>query len=478
MRARLLAVFSLLVAFGGAIGAQNTTPAAGPDWNRLNDETLRHFQALVRLDTQNPPGNEVLVTDYVKAVLEKEGIPVQIFALDPKRPNLVARLKGNGKKRPLLYMGHSDVVTVDPKKWTFPPFSATRDGGYIYGRGSDDDRPHVVAGLMTMLELKRLNVPLDRDVIFLVESGEEGTTGVGIGYMTTQHADAIAAEYCLAETGTVARVNGKVMYAGVQTVEKFPRRIELTATGPSGHASRPLKGNAVVHLAAAVAALGNWRVPMRLNDTTRAFFTKMAEISPETDAKRYRALLSPSSPAALEADAWFAEHEPGYSSMMRTSISPTIVNAGYRINVIPSEAKAQLDVRMLPDENPERFLAEVTRVINDKAVVARFLDDPGLNRPVNKPSRLDSEVFRTIQTQAGRSYDTVTMPLLSTGATDMSQVRGLGTECYGIGPAIDLEDGPKGFGAHSDQERILESEVYRFVKFSYDIVLDLAGAKN
>jgi len=457
------------------VSAQN---ARTPDWTAINNETLRHFQALLRQDTQNPPGNEHLVTDYVKSVLEKEGIPVQIFSTDPNRPNLVARLKGNGSKRPLLYMGHSDVVTVDAKKWTFPPFSATRDGGYIYGRGSLDDRPHVVAGLMTLLTLKRLNVPLDRDVILLVESGEEGTTGVGIGYMTSQHADAIAAEYCLAETGTVARVNGKAIYAGVQTIEKFPRRIELIATGPSGHASRPLLGNAVVHLAAAVAAVGNWRVPMRLNDTTREFFTKMAEISPEVDAARYRALLNPSSREAAAADAYFAEHDPGYSSMMRTSVSPTIIEAGYRINVIPSEAKATLDVRMLPDEDPAKFLAEITRVINDPAVVARYITDPGLTRPTNKPSRLDSEVFRTIQTAVSRNYDTVTVPLLSTGATDMSQVRGNGTECYGIGPAIDLEDATKGFGAHSDQERILEAEVYRFVRFSYDIVSALAASRN
>jgi acetylornithine deacetylase/succinyl-diaminopimelate desuccinylase-like protein len=457
------------------LGAQNNT---APDWTRINSETLAHFQALVRLDTQNPPGNEYLVTDYVKSVLENAGIPVQIFALDPKRPNLVARLKGNGTKKPLLYMGHSDVVTVDPKKWTFPPFSATRDSGYIYGRGSEDDRPHVVAGLMTMLTLKRLNVPLDRDVIFLVESGEEGTTSVGISYMTSQHADAIASEYCLAETGTVARVNGKVTYAGVQMTEKVPRRVELTATGPSGHASRPLQGNAVVHLSAAVAAVGTWRVPMRLNETTRAFFTRMAEISPDADAVRYRAMLNPTSPAALAADAYFAEHEPGYSSMMRTSISPTMIEGGYRINVIPSEAKATLDVRMLPDENPDQFLAELTHVINDPAVVARYITDPGLTRPSNKPSRLDSEVFRSIQTAVGRNYDTVTIPLLSTGATDMAQVRGNGTECYGIGPALDLEDGPKGFGAHSDQERILEAEVYRFVRFSYDIVNDLARARN
>jgi len=477
MRDRAFAVAALFagLAVGGAhLGAQNAT---APDWDRLNSETLQHFQSLVRLDTQNPPGNEYLVTDYLKGVLENEGVPVQIFASDPKRPNLVARLKGNGKKQPVLYMGHSDVVTIDAKKWTFPPFSATRDGGYIYGRGSLDDKPHVVAGLMTILALKRMRVPLDRDVIFLVESGEEGTTGVGIGFMTSQHRDAIAAEYCLAETGTVARVGGKVLYAGVQTAEKVPRRVELTATGPSGHASRPLRGNAVVHLAAAVAAAGTWRVPMRLNETTRAFFTRMAEISPESEAMRYRALLDPQSPAALAADAWFSEHEPGYSSMMRTSISPTIIEAGYRLNVIPSEAKAMLDVRMLPEENPDQFLAALTRVINDPAVVARYATDPGITRPAGRPAQLDSEAFRAIQTAVGRNYDTVTIPTLSTGATDMAQVRAAGTECYGIGPAADLEDSAKGFGAHSDQERILENELYRFVRFSYDIVNDLARAR-
>jgi acetylornithine deacetylase/succinyl-diaminopimelate desuccinylase-like protein len=478
MRKRVVAVLTAMAALsiGGPprVRAQN---GPAPDWPRLNDEALRHFQALVRLDTQNPPGNEYLVTDFVKSVLEKEGIPVQIFASDPKRPNLVARLKGNGKKQPLLYMGHSDVVNVDPKKWTFPPFSATRDGGYIYGRGSLDDRPHVVAGLMTLLTLKRLNVPLDRDVIFLVESGEEGTTGVGIGYMTSQHADAIAAEYCLAETGTVARVGGKVTYAGVQTIEKLPRRVELVATGPSGHGSRPLQGNAIVHLAAAVAALGKWRVPMRLNATTTEFFKRMADISPETEAVRYRALLDPASPGAAAADAYFAEHEPGYSSMMRTSISPTMIEGGYRLNVIPSEARASLDVRMLPDENPDQFLAAMRRVINDPAVVARYVDDAGLARPSGRAARLDSEAFRAIQAAVGRSFDTVTIPTLSTGATDMAHVRAKGTECYGIGPAADLEDGPKGYGAHSDQERILESELYRFVRFSYDIVNDLARAR-
>ena len=177
-----------IVAVAAAVSEPGVSAqTSAPDWAKLQTETLQHFQALLRLDTSNPPGNEYLVTDYLKGVLEREGIPVQIVALDPKRPNLIARVKGSGRKRPVLFMGHSDVVTVDPKKWSFPPFAATRDGGYIYGRGSLDDKPHVVAGLMTLLTLKRLNVPLDRDVIFLVEAGEEGSTGVGIGYVVAEH---------------------------------------------------------------------------------------------------------------------------------------------------------------------------------------------------------------------------------------------------------------------------------------------------
>jgi acetylornithine deacetylase/succinyl-diaminopimelate desuccinylase-like protein len=447
-----------------------------PDWQRLQEETMRHFQTILRFDTSNPPGNEVLVTDYLKQVLEKEDISVQTFALEPNRPNLVARVKGNGKKSPILYMGHTDVVTVDPKKWTFPPFSATRDGGYVYGRGSLDDKPHVVAGLMILLELKRLNIPLDRDVIFLAESGEEGTTGVGIDFMTSQHADDIRAEYCFAETGGATRVGGKVKFASVQAAEKVPRPIELMATGASGHASVPLKDNAIVHLSAALAALGAWRPPIRLNETTRQFFAQMADLSTGADAARYRAVLTPDSPAARAADDYFLEHEPRYASMLRTSLSPTIVQGGYRVNVIPSEAKATVDVRMVPDEDPAQFLEAVRKVINDPLVRVAYA--PRAERPIAAPAQLDSEAFRTIKSFIAQDYDTVTLPIMGTGATDMAQVRSVThSQCYGIGPAADFEDGPQGYGAHSDQERILESELHRFVRFSWDVVIALARAK-
>ena len=474
MRFRAVVLATVLAVVAAAVVQQRAAAQApaSPNWTALQQETLGHFQAILRLDTSNPPGNEYLVTDYLKGVLEKEGIPVQIVASDPKRPNLIARLKGSGRRQPVLYMGHSDVVTVDPKKWTFPPFSATREGGYIYGRGSLDDKPHVVAGLMTLLTLKRLNVPLDRDVIYLVESGEEGSTGVGIGYVVAEHYPEIQSEYCLAEGGNVTRVAGQVKFASIQAQEKVSRGIELTAVGPSGHGSAPLAGMAIVQLAKAVAALSDWRVPFMFNDTTREFFRLMSTVSSPEDAARYRAALGSDPNAAAAAHDFFQKNEPRNASMLHTSISPTIIAGGYRSNVIPSEAKATLDVRMMPDEDPAAFLAAVQRVINNPAVTARYSSNT--SRPVPPPAKLDSEAFKVIQSAVARNYDTIAIPMMGTGATDMAQIRNKGAQCFGIGPASDMEDASKGFAAHSDQERILEAEIHRFVKFSYEIVYDLA----
>jgi acetylornithine deacetylase/succinyl-diaminopimelate desuccinylase-like protein len=468
--------FLLWVTTSIALSAQSPRT---PDWTRLQDETMQYFQALLRFDTSNPPGNEKLATDYLKQVLEREGIPVQIFALDPNRPNLVARLKGNGTKRPLLLMGHTDVVTVDPAKWTFPPFSATRNGGYVYGRGSLDDKPHAVAGLMIMLELKRLNIPLNRDVIFLAEASEEGSTGdappVGIDFMVNQHLADIDAEYCFAEGGSGNRLNGQMRYASVGLDEKNPRSIELLAHGTSSHGSVPQGNNAVVHLANAVAAIGKWRAPIRLNATTREFFTRLAAISKPEDAARYRAVIGSDTSKAQAADDYLFAHEPGYSSMLRTSLSPTMIAGGFRINVIPSEAKATIDARMLPDEDPVQFLETVRKVIDDPAVDASY--GRRSTRPIGKSGELNSEAMKAIESAVAKHYDTTTLPTMSNGASDMAQVRSKGVQCYGIGPATDSEDAPKGYGAHSDQERILETELHRFVLFEYDIVQQMAGAK-
>jgi acetylornithine deacetylase/succinyl-diaminopimelate desuccinylase-like protein len=466
-------VLGIAVGAASAVHAQNTRQ---PDWAALESETMQHFQTLLRFDTSDPPGNERPAAEYLRDVLQKEGVPVRMFELEPNRPNVVARLKGNGTKRPLLIMAHTDVVTVDPAKWRFPPFSATRDSGYVYGRGATDDKDNVVAGLMTMLMLKRMNVSLDRDVIFLAEAGEEGSTRVGIQFMINQHFPEIEAEYCLAETGGVTRVAGEVRFASVQTLEKIPRGIELTARGASGHGSVPLKGNAVLHLSKAIAAVGEWRTPIRLNETTRTYFRRLAEISSPADAARFRDILSLDAATAAAAVEYFAEHSPQYASMVRASLSPTIVNGGYRINVIPSEAKATIDVRLMPADDPQQFLEALRGVVNDPAVDVQWARRDV--RPAADNGPLDTEAFRALEAAAKKHYRAVTLPTMSTGGTDMSYLRARGVRCYGIGPAFDLEDGPKGFGPHSDQERILESDLHRFVRFQWDVVSDLAFSRR
>jgi acetylornithine deacetylase/succinyl-diaminopimelate desuccinylase-like protein len=372
-------------------------------------------------------------------------------------------------------MGHTDTVTVDAAKWKYSPFSATREGGYVYARGTVDDKDNLASGLMTMLLLKRQRVALDRDVIFLAESGEEGNSNFGIQFMVGQHFAAIDAEYCLAEGGGVTRIGGEPRFATVQATEKIPRGIELVARGISGHGSVPLPSNAIVHLAAAVAKVGAWRPEVRFNETTGTYFRRLAAISPPEAAKYYRDVLSTDPALRAAADDWLLEHEPVHSSMLRTSVSPNIFTGGYRSNVIPSEAKATLDVRMLPDEDPAKFLEQVTRVVNDPAVEARFAAQN--TRPPGVAARVDSEPFKAIEAANQRIYHVATLPTMSTFATDMAQLRAKGVQCFGIGPATDLEDPPKGFGMHSDQERLLESELYRFVRFNYEVVVDLARAK-
>ena len=469
MRTRLLLTSLTIATLAPALAAQQKPDAA------FEAETLAHYQALVQLDTSSPPGNEIRAVDYLKQVLLKEGIPFQMYAKDPQRPNLVARLEGNGKKRPLLVMGHTDVVTVDPKKWTHPPFGAVREGGYIYGRGTVDDKDNLVASLMLILKLKRAATPLDRDVIFLAESGEEGAPEVGAQFMIDNHLDAINAEFCLAEGGGVVRTGGKISRANVGTTEKEPRPIELIARGPAGHGSVPSRNNAVTRLSASVGKVASWVPPLRVNETTGTYFRKLAAMSPPDLASKYRDVLNPDPKVNGPAAEWLLDNEPQHWSMLHTSLVPTIVGGGYRYNVIPSEAKATVDVRLHPDEDQNAFLETVRKVIDDPNVEVRWARDR--YRPAGTSS-LTTEAFAVIEQQVKAHYNADVLPTMSTGASDMAQIRSKGINCYGIGPALDTEDGPKGFGAHSDQERILEAELHRFVRFQIDVVMALAASRN
>jgi acetylornithine deacetylase/succinyl-diaminopimelate desuccinylase-like protein len=464
---RIFFAFALLVS-GLPAGAQT------PDWSKVNDEAMRHFQALVQIDSSDPPGNETHVAEYVKKTLEADGIPVLMVAKDPARANIIARLKGNGSKKPLLIMGHSDVVRVDPAKWTFPPFSATRQGGYVYGRGTLDDKSDLLAAMMTMLMLKRQKTPLDRDVIFVSEAGEEASTGPGIEYLANEHWNDIDAEFCLAESGGVRLQKGQARYALVETTEKQPKGARLVAKGPAGHGSRPLRTNAVVHLAKAVETIAAWDPPMRFNDTTRYYFEKMATVSSPEEAARFKALFdSQKAPAVRE---YLAEHDPISYSMLHTSISPNIIKGGYQVNVIPSEAEATLDIRALPDENIAAFYDTMRKVINDPSI--EVIPETANQRPGAAPSKLDSDAYHAVEAAYKNIYGVITIPVMSTGATDMAFLRAKGVQCYGIGAMVDEEDAPKGYGPHSDQERILEQALYKHVQFFWQAVNSIAGAKH
>lgn len=449
-------------------------PAKAPEWKSFEVETLEHFQALVRLDTTNPPGNEIRAVEYLKKVLEKDGIPVTIVGAEPSRPNLIARLKGSGAKKPLLLMGHTDTVSIDPKKWiSHGPFSADKDGPHIYGRGTTDDKDSVAAYLMVMLTLKRLQVPLDRDVIFVAEAAEEaGAMTVGAKWLVDNHFDQISAEYCLAEGGSMRRDSGKMVANMIQTGEKIPRGVRIVARGPAGHGSRPTPNNAVVALAKAVAAAAAWTPPMKLNDTTRAYFERLAAISPPEQAKRYNEVVHPDKAAAVQA--WFKANDPGHYSMITTSITPTIIKAGYQFNVIPSEAEAMLDIRALPDENMDEFFAGLKKEINNSQI--EIVNRTAETRPDSPTTKIDNEMFQALETAQASQFPGIrVIPTMSTGATDMSIMRARGMQCYGLGGPVDTEDGALGFGAHSDQERILEQGLYDFTKYVWNVVNRVAA---
>jgi acetylornithine deacetylase/succinyl-diaminopimelate desuccinylase-like protein len=429
------------------------------------------LSGFVKIDTSNPPGNETKGAEYLKAILDREGIASEIFELEPGRGNLVARLKGSGKKKPLLLMGHIDVVGVERDKWSFDPFGGIIKDGYIYGRGAEDDKGMASACLEVFLLLHRLNVPLDRDVIFLAEAGEEGTSRVGIDFMVDQHWDKIECEYALNEGGWIYESQGKVQYAGVSTTEKVSRGIKLIARGTSGHGSMPRLDNAITHLAAAVAKVGNWPPPMRLNETTRTFFSRLAKISPPDEAALYAALEDPAKTAAAQEKIRAANIM--YNSMLRTSIVPTIIKGGFRTNVIPAEAEATLDVRAVPDENMDALVATLRELINDPAV--EVIPPPNRGRPVSPPSGLETDLFRALERAQARLFpDVVTLPVMLTGATDSAQLRAKGVQAYGLGSVVSDRERQS---VHGNDERLSIEGLGKFVEFIYWAVVDVAGAK-
>ena len=441
-----------------------------PDFSKASEEATQMLQALVRIDTSNPPGNESKVAEYLKSILDKEGIASEIITAEPGRGNLIARIKGSGKKKPLLLMGHADVVGVERDKWSVDPFGGVIKDGYVYGRGALDDKSGLTAMFQVLRMINRHKLPLDRDIIFLAEAGEEGGPPVGIDFLVEKHWPKIECEYALNEGGDTLIKNGKVQFVAVSTTEKIPDRMRLIARGVSGHGSMPRVDNPVVHLAAAVAKLGTWQPPMRLNETTRTFFDRLAKVSPPDEAFLFTHLEDPViGPMAQEK---LRHTNVMYSSMLRTSIAPTIIKGGFRDNVIPAEAEALLDIRVLPDEDMDKFIAEMKRIINDPAVeIVRV----GRRPSATSVPPLNSEMFRALEkAQTVVFPDSVTLPQMITGATDSAQLRAKGVLAYGIGSPITDEDNER---MHGNDERLSIDGLGKFIEFVYRAVTDVASAR-
>ena len=444
------------------------------DWHSVQPELLNYYRALVRIDTSNPPGNETRVVTYLRQVLDREHIPYQVFALTPRRANLVARLKGNGSKLPLILLGHTDVVGVDREKWGVDPFAAIVRNGWVLGRGSIDDKSHVAVSLMTMILLHRMKTSLDRDVIFLAEAGEEGTTKWGIDFLVQQHWGDIAAEYALAEGGQVTTHGDTVRFVEISTTEKVVRPVRLIAHGTSGHGSQPRLDNPIVHLAGAVERLGHWQPPMRLNATTRAWFDGLAKISAPEDAFRYAHIADPDRTMAIQR--YLAEREIGNYALLRTSIVPTMISGGFRTNVIPSEAEATLDVRALPDEDLDQLWNDMRRIVADPSVEVDPLET--FTRPAAPPSRLDTDMYRALEHAQQKLFPgSITLPAMATGATDLAQLRAKGVQGYGYGPPMDERVSVSGGGPHSDDERLREDSLYKMAEFLWLALTEVAVSR-
>jgi acetylornithine deacetylase/succinyl-diaminopimelate desuccinylase-like protein len=410
-------------------------------------ETAGFLQDLIKIDTQDPPGNESKVAEYVAAIFKREGIAYELLEPVPGRASIVGRLSGTGAKKPVLMMAHEDVVPVDRTHWTVDPFTAEKRDGVLYGRGASDDKSPLAAHLETMLQLHRSGKRFSRDIVFLAEASEETSSPAGMNTLVNRYWDKFACEFAINEGGAaeVTNPDHKIPYFGIATGEKLPRAVKLVAKGTSGHASVPVLDNPVTHLAAAVAKLGMWDTPLRLNDTTRAFFAGLAKISPPEKAQVFEHLEDPASQLYLHKNI------PAFYSMLHTSVVPTIFKAGFKSNVIPPEAEAEIDIRALPEEDLPALLETMRKIVDDPSVTI-FPPDTTDSMPAAPASSIHTALFAALETaQKELLPGTITVPVMSTGATDSAFLRAKGVDSYGIRIPRTNEENK---GVHGNDERI------------------------
>lgn len=446
----------------------------GAGWTAITTEALEHFKALLRIDTTNPPGNERPAAEYIAAVLEREDIPFELVEREPQRTNLVARLRGSGKKAPLLLNGHLDVVPADASLWRHSPFAAHEAEGCIWGRGAIDMKNMVAMSLTTLLELKRQGVLLDRDVIFAAVADEEAGSDNGSVYLVDKYPELVRAEYVLNEVGGHTLYVGGARYYPIQVAEKGICWFEITAQGAPGHGSMPHRENAVVKLARAISALGEARLPQHNTPIVERFLHTLAEKAAFPQNKVFPLLLNPR--LANQLLGLLEKRNPdqalGLNALLRNTVSPTLLSAGKKINVIPSSASARVDGRLLPGQSLEQFLVEVQGIIGEDLKLNVLMHHDAVTFDAETP--LYAAICRTL---ARHDPEGMPVPYMIPGFTDAFAYARLGATCYGFSP---VRLGPElNFSRmyHGHDERIPKEGFAWGVRVLYELVRDFCRAR-
>lgn len=444
------------------------------DTAALSREALVWLAQLIQINTANPPGNEQAAAKYISGVLEKEGITPELLEVAPGRSAVVARLRSSAisdPSRALLLVAHLDVVGAERARWSVDPFGAVMKDGYMYGRGALDDKSMLAANLATFLTLKRSNARLNRDVIFLATTDEEAGGEAGIKTLIARNWDKFAAGYAINEGGEVLAKNGKVQHVAVQVSEKVSVNVAVIAKGPAGHASLPTKDNAVVHLSAAVAKIGSFSAPVHFTAVVRRYFEGLAGVSDDEIAKWLRSLET--SDRGEHAQRVISEANPEWGAMMHDTIAPTMLSGGVRANVIPGEARAMLNIRLLPGDTIDVLLAALTKLVNDPQVRLEVQPNSGLAAP---NSSLESDFYGVISKVAAQDFGGVpVLPYQSPWATDSSQLRLHNVQAYGLWPFPVTEEDLKRM--HGDDERLPVASFNKGIEVLMHIVSEFAVNK-
>lgn len=444
------------------------------DLTALTAEAKVWLQDLIKINTTNPPGNEQAAAKFVIGVLQKDGIAAEELQTAPGRTSVVARLRSSAVADPskaLLLVAHMDVVGVDRAKWTVDPFAAVLKDGYIYGRGAIDNKAMLAINLASFIALKRANARLNRDVIFLATDDEEAFGDASVKTLIAKYWDKFAAGFALNEGGNVVMKNGKVQYVAVQAGEKVTVNVDVIARGTPGHASMPTKDNPVVHLSAAIAKIGGYVAPVHFTAIVRRYFEGLAPLEDDEIAKWMRSLDTPD--RGEHAQRVISDANPQWNAMLRDTISPTMLNAGVRANVIPAEARATLNVRLLPGDTIDALLGDLNKLVNDPLVRLEVQPNAGLAAP---PSSLENDFYAAITKVAAQEFGGVpVLPYQSPWATDSAQLRLHNVQSYGLWPFPLADEDLKRM--HGNDERIPIASFAKGLAVEAHIIAEFAVTK-